>query len=92
MIRVSIFISILFFLHCADNRSYTEARKIAITQYTLSCTGGSYNSCRMSCDSKCGIDSNPINSVKLDCAKNCLDDCNRNCNTILLFLLNTKND
>ncbi len=75
---------------CADNKSYDEARKIAITQYALSCSGGSSNSCKSSCDGKCGIDATPVTSAKIDCAKTCADDCNRNCNTIILFLFNTK--
>lgn len=80
-----------FIFSCADNKAYNEARKIAITQYALSCTGGSSNSCKSSCDGKCGIDStSAVTSAKIDCAKTCTDDCNRNCNTIILFLFNTK--
>lgn len=92
MSRIIVIVLAFITITCADNKSYSEARKIAVTQYIFLCTGGSSNSCKTSCDSKCGIDSTPLNSNKLDCAKSCIDDCNRNCNSVLLFLLNTKND
>ncbi len=91
MRNLIIITSLCFLFSCADNKVYDEARKIAITQYALSCTGGSSNSCKSSCDGKCGIDStSTLTSAKIDCAKTCSDDCNRNCNTIILFLFNTK--
>lgn len=90
MFKKIFFLLILFCIVCADDKSYNEARKIAITQYALSCTGGSINSCKNSCDGKCGIDATPVTSAKIDCSKTCTDECSRNCNTILLFLFNTK--
>ncbi len=75
---------------CSDKKTYSESKKIAVTQYVFLCNGGTTQSCKNSCDAKCGIDSSSISSIKIDCINLCLTDCNRNCNSILLFLLNTK--
>ncbi|MBP7284675.1 MAG: hypothetical protein KBA66_24025 [Leptospiraceae bacterium] len=82
--------SIFLLYQCTEDKSYKDAQNIALTQYVFSCTGGSIQSCKLSCDGKCGIDSTSITSSKIDCVNICTEDCNRNCNTILLFLFNTK--